>query len=70
MPKLVVRRTGNSLALSLPREVVREFGISLGDQLLVHFERIPRMETLIGRLKGRLSASEFTKLSNEGEDLG
>ncbi len=55
---------------SLPREVVQEFRISSGDQLLVDFVRIPRLETLIGCLKGRMSAEEFSKLSNEGEDLG
>lgn len=55
---------------SLPREVVQEFRISSGDQLLVDFVRIPRLETLIGCLKERMSAEEFSKLSNEGEDLG
>jgi antitoxin component of MazEF toxin-antitoxin module len=70
MPKLVVRRTGNSLGLPLPHEIVRELGLAPGDELQVSLERVPSLGTLAGVLKGRISAAEFTRLSNEGEDLG
>jgi len=70
MPKLVVRRTGNSLGLPIPYAIVREMGLSAGDELIVHLERVPHLEALAGRLKGRITADDFTKLSNEGEELG
>lgn len=69
MPKLTVRRTGNSLGLPIPHEIVRELGLAPGDELLVRLERIPRFVAMAGRLKGRMTADEFTRLSNEGEDL-
>jgi antitoxin component of MazEF toxin-antitoxin module len=70
MPKLVVHRTGNSLGLPIPHAVVRELGLAPGDELMVHLERVPALSALAGRLKGRITADEFTQLSNEGEDLG
>lgn len=69
MPKLTVRRTGNSLGLPIPHEIVRELGLAPGDELLVRLERVPRFVAMAGRLKGRMTADEFTRLSNEGEDL-
>ena len=65
-----MRRTGNSLGLPIPHALVRALSLSPGDELLVHLERVPRLEALAGRLKGRLTADEFTRLSNEGEELG
>jgi hypothetical protein len=69
VPKLVVRRTGNSLGLPIPHELVRELGLSPGDELMVRLERIPKPLTLEGRLKGKITADEFTRLSNEGEEI-
>lgn len=70
MPKLVVRRTGNSLGLPIPHEIVRDLRLAPGDEVLVQLERVPQLMTLAGRLKGRITADEFTQLSNEGEELG
>jgi antitoxin component of MazEF toxin-antitoxin module len=70
MPRLIVRRTGNSLGLPIPHEIVRDLKLAPGDELLVQWKRIPKFVTMAGRLKGRLSADEFTRLSNEGEELG
>lgn len=70
MTKLVVRRTGNSLALPLPRDLVRSLGVAEGDLLNVELERVPDLLQLAGSLKGRITADEFTRLSNEGEDVG
>ena len=70
MPKLVVRRTGNSLGLPIPHEIVRDLKLAPGDELFVQLERIPKFLTMAGRLKGRMSVDEFTRLSNEGEELG
>lgn len=66
---MVVRRTGNSLGLPIPHEIVREMKLVPGDELLVHLERVPTLLSLAGRLKGRITADEFTRLSNEGEEL-
>ena len=70
MPKLAVRRSGNSIAVPLPHRLVQEMGLKQGDEVIVRIERIPRLLDFAGALKGRLSADDFTKLSNEGEDLG
>jgi antitoxin component of MazEF toxin-antitoxin module len=70
MAQLTVRRTGNSLAVPLPRALVRSLGLSEGDVLNVELERVPEILRLAGSLRGRISADEFTRLSNEGEDLG
>ena len=70
MPRLTVRRTGNSLSLALPRGLVRELGVAPGDQVLATVQRIPRLASLSGRMRGRLTPEEFTRMSNEGEDLG
>jgi len=69
MPKLVVRRTGNSLGIPIPHEMVRDLKLAPGDELIVQIERIPKFATMAGRLKGRMSADEFTRLSNEGEEV-
>lgn len=69
MPKLIVRRTGNSLGIPIPHEIVRELKLAPGDELMVQLERIPKFVELAGRLKGRMTADEFTRLSNEGEEL-
>jgi antitoxin component of MazEF toxin-antitoxin module len=69
MPKLVVRRTGNSLGLPIPHAIVRELRLAPGDEVLVEIERVPQFLAMAGRLKGRITADEFTKLSNEGEEI-
>jgi antitoxin component of MazEF toxin-antitoxin module len=69
MPKLVVRRTGNSLGLPIPHAIARELGLAPGDEVLVEIERVPQLLALAGSLKGKITADEFTKLSNEGEEL-
>ncbi|MCI4352708.1 MAG: AbrB/MazE/SpoVT family DNA-binding domain-containing protein [Thermoplasmata archaeon] len=69
MTKLTVRRTGNSLAVPLPRALVRSLGVAEGDVLNVELERVPDLLRLAGTLKGRITADEFTRLSNEGEDI-
>jgi antitoxin component of MazEF toxin-antitoxin module len=70
MPKLVVRRTGNSLGIPIPHAIVRELGLAPGDEVLVEIDRVPQFLALAGSLKGKITADEFTKLSNEGEELG
>ena len=69
MPKLILRRTGNSLGLPIPHELVRALRLSPGDEVLVQIERVPPLASIAGKLKGRITADEFTRLSNEGEDV-
>lgn len=69
MPKLTVRRTGNSLALPIPHETVHDLKLVPGDELMVQLERLPKFLTMAGRLKGRMTPDEFTRLSNKGEEL-
>ena len=69
MPKLMVRRSGNSLGLPIPRQLVHDLELAPGDEVIVKIERIPSFASLAGRLKGRITADEFTALSNEGEEI-
>jgi len=69
MPDLVVRRTGNSLAVMLPRSLARDLGLSPGDRVRVELEKAPELEEFDGVLKGKATAAELSKLADEGEDL-
>jgi antitoxin component of MazEF toxin-antitoxin module len=69
MAKLVVRRMGNSVGLSIPRELVHDLELAPGDEVLVTIERIPSYRTLAARLRGKIAADEFTVLSNQGEKV-
>jgi antitoxin component of MazEF toxin-antitoxin module len=69
IPKLVVRRTANSLELPLPRELVRDLSLAPGDEVGVKIECIPSDRTLAGRLQGGITADEFVTLRNEGEEF-
>jgi antitoxin component of MazEF toxin-antitoxin module len=67
---LVVRRSGNSLALALPKDVVRQFGLREGDRVDARLEKIPAIAESFGFLKGKVTAKELHRLSNEGEEVG
>jgi antitoxin component of MazEF toxin-antitoxin module len=66
----MVRPTGNSLAIPIPRDIVREMGLTPGDELMVELVRIAPLTSFADVLKDRITADEFTRLSNEREDLG
>ncbi len=70
MPKLSVRRTENFTAVPLLHRLVQDVGLQSGDEVIVRIERILHLVDFARALRGRLSADEFTKLSNQGEDLG
>ena len=70
MPIFKVRRSGNSLVLVLPSELVKSMGLHEGDDVLATMDKLPDLMQFAGRLKGKITADEFTRLSNEGEDLG
>jgi len=69
VPDLVVRRTGNSLAVMLPRSLARDLGLSPGDRVRVELAKAPALEEFDGLLKGKATAAELSKLADEGEDL-
>jgi antitoxin component of MazEF toxin-antitoxin module len=70
MMRVTVRRTGKSLVLPIPPGIVREMGLSAGDEVFVWIERAPQWMALAGSLKGKVTAAEFTRSSNKGEALG
>jgi hypothetical protein len=70
MIKLTVSRIGDSLAVRLPRALVRSLGVVAGDVFNVEIERLPDLIRMIGGLKGDITGDESTKLSNDGEDPG
>ena len=70
MPVFKVRRSGNSLVLVLPSELAKSMKLREGDKVLATIEKVPDIMDFAGKLKGIMTADEFTRLSNEGEDLG
>jgi antitoxin component of MazEF toxin-antitoxin module len=71
MTKRTVRRTGNSLAIVLPRDLVRAKGLKAGDEVEVTVEKARTIMDMFGVLKDRgPSLRKLNDLSNEGEDLG
>jgi antitoxin component of MazEF toxin-antitoxin module len=70
MPIFIVRRSGNSLVLTLTSRLARSLDLREGDTVKADIEKLPSIMELAGKLKGRITADEFTRLSNEGEDLG
>jgi len=70
MPILKVRRSGNSLVLPLTSRLARSLDLREGDAVKAELEKLPSIMELAGKLKGRMTADEFTRQSNEGEDLG
>lgn len=58
------------MGLALPHQLVRDLALAPGDEVLVQLERLPGLLAMAGRLRGKITADEFTDLSNEGEDLG
>jgi antitoxin component of MazEF toxin-antitoxin module len=70
MPIFRVRRSGNSLVLVIPSELARDMKLRVGDNVLATMEKIPDIIEFAGKLRGIMTADEFTRLSNEGEDLG
>jgi antitoxin component of MazEF toxin-antitoxin module len=70
VPILHVRRTGNSLALLVPKDEARTLDLHEGDKVQVEIRKVPDILEFAGRLKGRVSAAELHRLTDEGEELG
>ena len=49
---------------------MRALAVKEGDEVTVQIERVTDVIKLAGSLKGRITADQFTRQSNEGEDLG
>ena len=66
--QMQIAKWGNSLAVRLPAELVREMGLKEGDQInlvqndgLLKIERLPRADEVLEglrRFRGRLAATE------------
>jgi antitoxin component of MazEF toxin-antitoxin module len=69
MPTFVVRRSGKRFVLAIPPKVAAHLGLKEGDLVEANLEKGPNALALFGQLKGRIGADEFTRLSNEGEDI-
>lgn len=70
MSELVVRRTGNSLAVVIPRALVDRLKLRPGDHVRAVLERTPALDEFDGILKGKSTADELSRIADEGEDLG
>jgi antitoxin component of MazEF toxin-antitoxin module len=67
MPKRELRRSGNSVGLPIPHQLVLDLQSALGEPLIVKIEATPTYLSLGRSLKGKITADEFTTLSNDGE---
>lgn len=66
---VVVRRSGNSLDLRVPRKVARRLGLEEGRRLRVRIEEDADFAEFIGTFKGRGSPQQLHAATNEDEDL-
>lgn len=70
MPTLKVRKVGNSLGVILPKELVDEHHLQVGDDVQIGIQHAVTMEDTFGMLaKYRMTLEEWNDLTNEGEDL-
>jgi len=70
MTRCTVRRTGNSLGIVLPRDLVREKHLKAGDQVEVSLEKSRTVAEMWGVLKDRgVPLRKVLDAMNEGEDL-
>lgn len=70
MTQLHVRRTGNSLAILLPKPEAERLDLHDGDTVEVDIRKVRPITEFAGWLKGRVKTEELHALTNEGEDLG
>jgi antitoxin component of MazEF toxin-antitoxin module len=70
MPEFIVRRTGNSLAVVIPRPLVEQLKLREGDHVRVELEKAPALEEFDGMLMGKATAEQLSRLADEGEDVG
>jgi antitoxin component of MazEF toxin-antitoxin module len=70
MPEFIVRRTGNSLAVVIPKTLVDRLRLRPGDPVRVELEKAPSLEEFDGCLKGKATADELSRAADEGEDVG
>jgi len=66
---VIVRKAGNSIDLRLPKREARRLGFAHGRRLRVRIEDAPDVASLVGTLKGRLSATALHAATNEDEDV-
>lgn len=66
---VVVRHTGNSIDLRVPKAEARRLGLAHGRRLRIVIPDDPDVVDLIGALKGRINVERALALGEEGEDL-
>ncbi|HKZ63894.1 MAG TPA: hypothetical protein VJ400_05585 [Thermoplasmata archaeon] len=67
--EVIVRKSGNSIDLRVPKRTARRLGLVEGRRLRVRIDDAPNVEDLVGTLKGRFSAADLHAATNEDEDL-
>ena len=69
--ELKVKKWGNSMAVIIPNETVRENEIRENDNILVDFVKPTDLSKIFGSLKGmKMSGQEFKDMVKKGWDRG
>ena len=67
--ELKVKKWGNSMAVIIPNEVVKEKEITENDKILVDFVKPADLSGIFGSLKGmKMSGQEFKDMVRKGWD--
>ncbi len=64
--RTLVREWGSSLGVILPREIVREENLRVGDEVVVEVLKRPSIEILFGLVKSKESAQEIKEELRKG----
>lgn len=71
MIRVVVRRMGNSLGVTIPKDEVERKGLKEGDEVEITVEKAWTLKDIRGMFKdSELTVDELNDLIDEGEDLG
>lgn len=70
MPELTVRKSGNSLAVVIPKPLAEQLGLRAGDHVHAELAQAPSLREFDGILRGRATADQMSAEADEGEGDG
>ncbi len=63
---VTVKRWGSSMAIIIPKEMVKTQGIREGDDVVINVFRKGNLKDIFGKLKSKMSGQEFKDLVRKG----
>ena len=63
---VIVKKWGSSMAVILPKEIVKNQGINEGDEIVINLFKRGNLEDVFGKLKTKMSGQQFKDLARKG----